>query len=210
MKKVFSVEEIKEIESREFRKRGGDSFPLMVNAGVNCAKKIIKLVKKKPIIIVCGPGNNAGDGFIIGNYLNIKNYKVDLFCLKNKSYKGDALKALKGLKIKTQNISKFKARKNSVIIDSIFGIGLNRPISGTLKSVILRMNKLNKIISIDIPSGINGDTGKILGSVCCKAHTTLALHAKKIGHTLNPGKKYSGKIIVVDIGISKKFNYSRI
>ena len=55
------------------------------------------------------------------------------------------------------------------------------------------MNKLNKIISIDIPSGINGDTGRILGCAV-KAHTTLALHAKKIGHTLNPGKKYSGKI----------------
>ena len=69
------------------------------------------------------------------------------------------------------------------------------------------MNKLNKIISIDIPSGINGDTGKILGCAV-KAHTTLALHAKKIGHTLNAGKKYSGKIIIVSIGISKKFNYS--
>ena len=207
MKKVFSVEEIKEIESREFRKRGGDSFSLMVNAGVNCAKKIIKLVKKKPIIIVCGPGNNGGDGFIIGNCLHEKEYKVEVFCLQKKYYKGDALKAFKKLKIKTQNISKFKARKNSVIIDCIFGTGLNKPISGTLKSVILRMNKLNKIISIDIPSGINGDTGKILGCAV-KAHTTLALHAKKIGHTLNPGKKFSRKIIVVDIGISKKFNYS--
>ena len=207
MKKVFSVEEIKEIESREFRKREGDSFSLMVNAGVNCAKKIIKLVKKKPIIIVCGPGNNGGDGFIIGNYLHEKEYKVEVFCLQKKYYKGDALKAFKKLKIKTQNISKFKARKNSVIIDCIFGTGLNKPISGTLKSVILRMNKLNKIISIDIPSGINGDTGKILGCAV-KAHTTLALHAKKIGHTLNPGKKYSGKIIVVGIGISKKFNYN--
>jgi len=209
MKKVFSVEEIKEIESREFRKRGGDSFSLMVNAGVNCAKKIIKLVKKKPIIIVCGPGNNGGDGFIIGNYLHEKEYKVEVFCLQKKYYKGDALKAFKKLKIKTQNISKFKARKNSVIIDCIFGTGLNKPISGTLKSVILRMNKLNKIISIDIPSGINGDTGKILGCAV-KAHTTLALHAKKIGHTLNPGKKFSRKIIVVDIGISKKFNYKWI
>ena len=207
MKKVFSVEEIKEIESREFRKRGGDSFSLMVNAGVNCAKKIIKLVKKKPIIIVCGPGNNGGDGFIIGNYLHEKEYKVEVFCLQKKYYKGDALKAFKELKIRTRNISKFKAKKNSVIIDCIIGTGLNKSISGTLKSVILRMNKLNKIISIDIPSGINGDTGKILGCAV-KAHTTLALHAKKIGHTLNPGKKYSGKIIVVGIGISKKFNYS--
>ena len=205
-KKILSVNDIKKLEMQEFKKRG-NSFSLMVDAGTNCAKKIIKLIKKKPIIIVCGPGNNAGDGFIIGNYLHKKNYKVEVFCLQKKYYKNDALKALKQLKIKTQNISKFKAKRNSAIIDSIFGNGLNRPISGTLKSVILRMNKLNKIISIDIPSGINGDTGKILGSVCCKAHTTLALHAKKIGHTLNPGKKFSRKIIVVYIGISKKFNY---
>ena len=168
---------------------------------------IAKEFKCGKVLILCGPGNNGGDGFIIGNYLHKKNYKVEVFCLQKKYYKGDALKAFKELKIRTRNISKFKARKNSVIIDSIFGIGLNRPISGTLKSVILRMNKLNKIISIDIPSGINGDTGKILGCAV-KAHTTLALHAKKIGHTLNPGKKYSGKIIVVGIGISKKFNYS--
>ena len=204
--KVLSIKDIKKLEIQEFKRRG-NSFSLMKNAGTAAAKIILKLIKKQPIIIVCGPGNNGGDGFIIGNYLHEKEYKVEVFCLQKKYYKGDALKAFKKLKIRTRNISKFKARKNSVIIDCIFGTGLNKPISGTLKSVILRMNKLNKIISIDIPSGINGDTGKILGCAV-KAHTTLALHEKKIGHTLNPGKKYSGKIIVVDIGISKKFNYS--
>ena len=205
--KILSVKDVKKLEIQEFEKRG-NSFSLMKSAGISAVKIILKLIKKKPIIIVCGPGNNGGDGFIIGNYLHKKKYKIEVFCLQKKYYKGDALKAFKELKIRTRNISKFKAKKNSVIIDSIFGIGLNRPISGILKSVILRMNKFNKIISIDIPSGINGDTGKILGSVCCKAHTTLALHAKKIGHTLNPGKKYAGKIIAVGIGISKKFNYS--
>ena len=203
--KILSIKDIKKLEIQEFKKRG-NSFSLMKSAGTAAAKIILKLIKKQPIIVVCGPGNNGGDGFIIGNYLHKKNYKVEVFCLQKKYYKGDALKAFKELKIRTRNILKFKARKNSVIIDSIFGNGLNRPISGTLKSVILRMNKLNKIISIDIPSGINGDTGKILGCAV-KAHTTLALHTKKVGHTLNPGKKYSGKIIVVDIGISNKFNY---
>ena len=146
-KKILSVKDIKKLEIQEFKKRG-NSFSLMKSAGISAAKIILKLIKKKPIIVVCGPGNNGGDGFIIGNYLHKKNYKVEVFCLQKKYYKGDALKAFKELKIRTRNISKFKARKNSVIIDSIFGIGLNRPISGTLKSVILRMNKLNKIISI--------------------------------------------------------------
>ena len=62
-----------------------------------------------------------------------------------------------------------------------------------------------KTISIDIPSGINGDTGKVYG-YAIRANVTLALHSKKIGHTLYPGRNYCGKIIVVDIGMSKKFN----
>ena len=64
MKKIFSVAEIKEIEALEFKKRN-NSFSLMVDAGTNCAKKIVKLIEEQPIIIVCGPGNNGGDGFIL-------------------------------------------------------------------------------------------------------------------------------------------------
>ena len=137
--KILSIKDIKKLEIQEFKKRG-NSFSLMKNAGTAVAKVILKSIKKQPIIVVCGPGNNGGDGFILAEYLRKKGYEVNVFCLQKKYYKGDALKAFKELKIRTRNISKFKTRKNSVIIDSIFGIGLNRPISGTLKSVILRMN----------------------------------------------------------------------
>ena len=149
MKTVFSVEEIRRIESCEFKKRG-DSFSLMIDAGVGCAKKIIHYAKKRSIVIVCGPGNNAGDGFIIGNYLHKKNHKVEIFCLNQKYYKGDALKAFRQLKIKPKNISKFKFTKKPIlIIDAIFGIGLNRPITGKFKSIIYKINRFNKVISID-------------------------------------------------------------
>ena len=134
-----------------------------------------------------------------------KNYIVDIFSLQKKNYNGDALKAYKKLKIKNYNMSKFKIKKNSILIDCVFGLGLNRKISGMLRSVILKINKANKIISIDIPSGIHADTGKVLGCAV-KANVTLAIHSKKIGHIINPGKKYSGKIEIIDIGISKKIN----
>ncbi len=201
MKKIFSLKKIRKIEAQEFKKRG-DSFSLMADAGTNCAKKIIKLIKNKPITIVAGKGNNAGDGFIIAEYLRKRNYIVKLYCFNKKLYKGDALKAFKKLKVKPLNILKFKFIKYSILIDCLFGTGLNRFISGRLRSIIFEMNKFNKIISIDISSGINGDTGKVLGCAV-KANITLALHAKKIGQTLYPGKRYSGKILVVDIGISK-------
>ena len=202
MKKIFSVTEIKQIEALEFKKRNS-SFSLMVDAGTNCAKKIANLTKKKLIIVVCGPGNNGGDGFILAEYLRKKKFKIKVFCLKKKYYRGDAFKAFRKLQIKAKNILDFKIQSNSIIIDCLFGTGLSRKISGSLKEIIYKINRSKqKIISIDIPSGVHGDSGKIMGCAV-KANMTLVLHAKKTGHTLHPGKQYCGKIVVVDIGISK-------
>ena len=177
----------------------------MKNAGMAVAKIISRSIKKQLIIVVCGPGNNAGDGFVLAEYLRKKGYQIEVFCMQKKYYQDDALKALNQLRIKTKNISDLKITKRSIIIDCLFGTGISRNISGVLRKLILKINKSKqKIISIDIPSGIHGDTGKIYGCAI-KARETFALHAKKIGHTLNPGKIYSGKITIVDIGISKKF-----
>ena len=204
-KKVLSIKDIKKLEIQEFKRRG-NSFSLMKNAGTAAAKIILKLIKKQPIIAVCGPGNNGGDGFIVAEHLRKKGYKVDVFCLQKKHYKGDAVKALNQLQIKSKNILDLKIKKRSVIIDCLFGTGISRKISGFFRKIIFKINKSKqKTISIDIPSGVHGDTGKVFGCAI-KANETLALHAKKIGHTLYPGKTYCGKIIVVDIGISEKFN----
>ena len=204
-KKILSIKDIKKLEIQEFKKRG-NSFSLMKNAGTAVAKVILKSIKKQPIIVVCGPGNNGGDGFILAEYLRKKAYEVDVFCLQKKYYKGDALKALNQLQIKNKSILDLKIKKKSVVIDCLFGTGISRKISGFLRKIIFKINKSKqKTISIDIPSGVHGDTGKVCGCAI-KANETLALHAKKIGHTLYPGKTYCGKIIVVDIGMSKKFN----
>jgi len=203
--KILSIKDIKKLEIQEFKKRG-NPFSLMKSAGTAAAKVVLKLIKKQPIIVVCGPGNNGGDGFILAEHLRKKGYKVDVFCLQKKPYKGDALKALNQLQIKSKNILDLKIKKKSVIIDCLFGTGISRNVSGFLRKVIIKINKSKqKTISIDIPSGIHGDTGKVCG-YAIKANVTLALHSKKTGHTLYPGRNYCGKIIVVDIGISKKFN----
>ena len=204
-KKILSIKDIKKLEVREFKRRG-NSFSLMKNAGMAAAKVILKSIKKQPIIVICGPGNNGGDGFILAEYLRKKGYEVDVFCLQKKYYKGDALKALNQLQIKSKSILDLKIKKKSVVIDCLFGTGISRKISGFLRKIIFKINKSKqKTISIDIPSGVHGDTGKVYGCAI-RANVTLALHSKKIGHTLYPGKTYCGKIIVVDIGISKKFN----
>jgi len=200
MKKIYSVQEIQSIEKKEF-KRLKTSYALMNKAGINCAKKISRLNSKKKFIVLCGPGNNGGDGLVISQALKRLKHRVFLYCLELKSYKGDAKIAYKKNRLIKKNYNNLNILNNSIVIDCLFGIGINRKITGIYKKIIQKVNQSKQdVISIDIPSGINGNNGKIMGEAV-KATLTYTLHAKKIGLTINHGKKYSGKISIIDIGI---------
>ena len=94
-----------------------------------------------------------------------------------------------------------KVRKASVVVDAIFGVGLNREVSGLFCEAIEVLNThAKKIIAVDIPSGLDGTTGKIYG-ICIKAKTTVTFSFAKKGFTVNQGPKQTGKVIVADIGI---------
>jgi len=200
MKKTYSVEEIQKIEKKEF-KRLKNSYILMKRAGTNCAKKIHKSKKNKKFIVLCGPGNNGGDGLVISQVLKKLNQNITLYCLDHKAYKGDAKIAYNKNHLSKKKYEDLYIPKNSVIIDCLFGIGISRDLRGFYKKIIKKVNNSKQhIISIDIPSGINGNNGKIMGAAI-KANSTYTLHAKKIGLTVNYGMKYSGKISIIGIGI---------
>jgi len=200
MEKIYSVEEIHNIEKKEFKKLKS-SYVLMKRAGTNCAKKIYKSKLNSKFIVLCGPGNNGGDGLVISQVLKKLNQNVILYCLKSVVYKGDAKIAYKKNRLTKNNYNDLNIPKDSVIIDCLFGIGLNKKIKGIYKNIIKKVNKSKQyVISIDIPSGINGDNGKIMGEAI-KANSTYTLHAKKIGLTINSGMKYSGKVSIINIGI---------
>ena len=173
----------------------------MKRAGTSCAKKIYKSKLNSKFIVLCGPGNNGGDGLVISQALKQLNQNVILYCLKSMSYRGDAKIAYKKNRLTKNNYNDLNIPKDSVIIDCLFGIGLNKKIKGIYKNIIKKVNKSKQyVISIDIPSGINGNNGKIMGEAI-KANSTYTLHAKKIGLTVNSGMKYSGKVSIIDIGI---------
>jgi NAD(P)H-hydrate epimerase len=200
MERIYSVEEIHNIEKKEFKKLKS-SYVLMKRAGTNCAKKIYKSKLNSKFIVLCGPGNNGGDGLVISQGLKKLNQSVILYSLKSMAYKGDAKIAYKKNQLTKNNYNDLNIPKNSVIIDCLFGIGLSRKVKGMYKNIIKKVNKSKQhVISIDIPSGINGDNGKIMGEAI-KANSTYTLHAKKIGLTINSGMKYSGKVSIIDIGI---------
>ena len=200
MERIYSVEEIHNIEKKEFKKLKS-SYVLMKRAGTNCAKKIYKSKFNSNFIVLCGPGNNGGDGLVISQGLKKLNQSVILYSLKSMAYKGDAKIAYKKNRLTKNNYNDLNIPKDSVIIDCLFGIGLNKKIKGIYKNIIKKVNKSKQyVISIDIPSGINGNNGKIMGEAI-KANSTYTLHAKKIGLTVNSGMKYSGKVSIIDIGI---------
>jgi hydroxyethylthiazole kinase-like uncharacterized protein yjeF len=208
---ILNSSEIRAIERKEFKLRK-NSFSLMQSAGEKCTDYISsKISKNKELFIVCGPGNNGGDGFIIGHSLINKGYKVKIFLvLPIRNKKNDNCKSFKQLNCKIYNLKdlekELKKKTHPAIVDCIFGIGLNKNINSNIKNLIkLINNKKTFVISIDIPTGISADTGKIMGDAI-KANITLALHCKKVGHLLFPGVYFSGVVKILDIGIRKSLN----
>ena len=203
IKEIVFSKEMMLFEKRQFLRNNSYSF--MKNAG----KKVFQFINKnfdnnQPIIVLCGPGNNGGDGFVIAKYLKNHGYPINVYILsKEHNYKGDALTAVKEFGKDFKKIGSFQLKKNALIVDALFGIGLTRNIKGILIKIFNKINNSNnRVVSVDIPSGVCSNTGEILGSAI-KADFTITFHRKKVGHVLGSGKKFSGKLIVVDIGFTQ-------
>ena len=187
----------------------------MESAALSC----IATMKEKEldlshVCIICGSGNNGGDGFAIARILASDNIKVTVVMVGNKERctKETSIQMEKLLKAGVEIENEFQPADYSVIVDAIFGVGLSRNIEGHYKTVIELLNEASGVkFSVDIPSGISADNGRVLG-VAFKADYTVSFQARKIGHILYPGKEYCGETIVKDIGISTKYfeNYSEV
>ena len=203
MRKIaLSISEIKDIEKREFL-RLGDSFKLMEQAGEACAKQIIKIYKKNRFIVVCGPGNNGGDGYFIGIGLSKLNKEVKFLNVLDNSKKSQlcehAFKKAKNLTFINSNELK-NISIDTVIIDAIFGIGGRIELSKQLEEILSVCNKFKSKVAIDIPTGLDSNTGEI-SKACFNADKTITFIAYKLGQRINKGKNFSGKLILKDLGL---------
>jgi len=135
MVEIFNSEEMRLFEHDQFLKKNSYSF--MQKAGKRVFEFINNNFKnKKPIIVLCGPGNNGGDGLVIARQLMNRGFPVKVYIYVSKNhYKGDALKALKEFKGELKKIDFFKLQNNALIVDALFGIGLKRNISGILGKI---------------------------------------------------------------------------
>ncbi len=185
---------------------GIPSLQLMENAGSAVTAEILNRYKKCALTVLCGPGNNGGDGFVVARLLAAKKWPVNVYLMGElKALKGDADVMAKKWKGPISNIAAFKSsiggKSNpGLIVDAIFGIGLNRDFDIGVVDDIIRAEV--PVIAIDVPSGVDGATGEQRGCSVI-ADLTVTFFRKKPAHVLLPGRTLCGEIVVADIGISE-------
>lgn len=194
-----------QITIAELHKQARGGADLMEEAGLSVVREITKDYSGLNALILCGPGNNGGDGFVIARHLKEAGWNIDVALLGAvESLQGDAYHMAKLWSGDVLPLNSDAIRDHDVIVDAIFGTGLSKEISGDIKEVIEKANaKLCGKVAVDIPSGIKGDTGEILG-VAFKADQTITFCRAKPAHMLYPGRALCGEVIIADIGISNR------
>jgi NAD(P)H-hydrate epimerase len=208
--KLATREIIREIDRVTIEEYGIPGLVLMENAGRGVARVVLKeFPYVKRVAIFAGGGNNGGDGFVVARHLTQKGLDVATYLtIDPKKYKGDALANYESLRKIGGQIVKlnngFTAYKGGdLIVDAVFGTGLDRGVEGFYREVIDFINSQPvPRVAIDIPSGLDSDTGFPLG-VSVKADVTVTFVLPKIGIAIYPGIDYAGKIYVVDITTPK-------
>ncbi len=211
--KYVTASEMKVIDRDAIEKHGIPAVSLMENAGRAVAEEASKSFSKGKVAIFCGYGNNGGDGFVAARYLIEKGYDVKVFLAgKPKPFTPETKSNFEKLvKLKCfpctisgeEDIDKVfpEIARTTPIIDVLFGIGIKGKLESFYVKLIDRINAVGSpVISIDLPSGLDSDTGNPL-PVAVKACKTVTLGLPKIGFKSKEAKNYTGEVIVADIGL---------
>ncbi len=218
MLKILTSQQMRAVDRTTIDEIGIPGPVLMENAGLRIAEEILKrfpIPALERIVVVAGKGNNGGDGLVAARHLRQRGGKPVVLLLAAKDeVKGDAALNLaaaekSGVEVvdastelcwKKQRMTLIHA---SVVVDAIFGTGLDKPASGRFAAAIEDINKARGFkVAVDIPSGLSSDGFALIGPAV-KANLTVALAAPKIGHIFPPASDLAGEIVVVDIGIPK-------
>ena len=221
MEKALTREEMRELDRKAIEEYKIPGIILMENAGRNVAEEILPMTdnpQKTKMAVLCGKGNNGGDGFVVARHLHNHGTSVIVFLVAKVSdilKDGDAginLQILLTMKIPVKeildiadvNIILRELDRYNILVDALFGTGLSGEVREPFKTLIHGINNLDKpTISVDIPSGLDCNTGKLWGAAV-KATKTVTFAAGKKGFYLGDGPTYTGKVIVTDISIPRE------
>jgi NAD(P)H-hydrate epimerase len=174
---------------------------LMEAAGTAVAGEVRLHWSRRPTVVLCGPGNNGGDGFVAARLLTEAGWPVRVALLGPRSgLKGDAALAADDWKGPVEPLAPGVVAGAGIVVDAIFGAGLSRPVDGAARDTLeAAVNQAAPIVAVDVPSGIHGDTGEVMG-YAARAARTVSFVRKKPGHLLLPGRTHCGPVHIADIG----------
>jgi NAD(P)H-hydrate epimerase len=183
---------------------GVPSLTLMENAGRAVAEAVVAHYEPAAVAVLCGPGNNGGDGYVAARHLKARGWKVWVESVADPAtLKGDAAEMFKRWDGETRVVT--RARKADIVVDAIFGAGLTRPLDMNMGVLTRALNESGiPVVAVDVPSGLHGDLGRPLGEDCVRAHRTVTFFRKKPGHVLLPGRALCGEVMVASIGIPEQ------
>jgi NAD(P)H-hydrate epimerase len=211
--RILSAESMREVDRTAIEDLGIPSMVLMENAALGVVDAIGEIYgDAESAAIFCGPGNNGGDGLAIARHLAVRGYEVRVFLMPSRGLRGDAEVQLgicrrQGLHI--QDVASEgdllealeSARESDLIVDALFGTGLARPLEGLYAELVEELNDLDvPVVSVDLPSGLNGSRPTPLG-LHVEADLTVTFAAPKMAHVFPPASEAVGELVVADLGI---------
>lgn len=215
--KSVTVRQIRRIDRIAIDRYGIPSVVLMENAGRAVAEEACRMpgrARPATVAVVCGLGNNAGDGLVAARHLVDAGIETEVFLMgDSRGLSADALVNYRILKKLRHPVRVMTAvtgaleralERADLVVDAIFGVGLNREVGGPFRGAIEAVNRrARKVLAVDVPSGLDGTTGKIYGA-CVRAAATVTFSFAKQGFFRGRGPEFTGRVRVVDIGIPQK------
>lgn len=179
-----------------------DGYGLMLNAGRAIHREILaRFPKTGQASVLCGPGNNGGDGYVVARLLAEDGIPVRLYVLAPPRAGTDAARAAADCPVAAEPLDRFVPGDHGLVVDALFGAGLSKPLDNELSDLASRVAQASiAVVAIDLPSGLSGDSGKPLGASFA-ADLTVTFFRKKPGHLLYPGRRLCGETVVANIGI---------
>lgn len=204
MKRIVTGHQMKSLDTYTIETMGMPSLVLMERAALAVVDELLSgRYSLENILVVCGTGNNGGDGVAVARILHLKGYKVTINTIGKSDKYSDGMKAQINIaqKYKVNFVTNPDCSEYTVIVDAIFGVGLARPVTGTFREYIEKINLSGiPVVAVDIPSGLHSDTGAVMGDAI-QAEATITFAFPKAGLLLGHGQTHAGTVTTVDIGI---------
>jgi NAD(P)H-hydrate epimerase len=206
-------QQVQEVDRRAIEEYGIPGIVLMENASraaADVAERMLRTITGRSAMILCGGGNNGGDGLAAARHLHNRGFAVRIgLCTDPAGYKGDAL--INWRIVQAMKLPSFQATPEAIegtradlIIDAIFGTGLTQPPRPPFDKIVAAVEKTGRpVLAVDLPSGLDCDTGQPLGA-CIRAERTVTFVAEKVGFGKESAREFTGEVVVADIGCPRE------